>query len=365
MNLSSPSLLILLALPHVLCGCAAGSALKREPDAVTKHLRIYVEHGVEPLCAGDFARFERMFVAIGDAAGISLDGEVVDMYYWALDPDTGAVPSEAGCGKTSQGCYRQSSDTVHATKSSWDHELAHAVINRASPYLSDYLDEAFAEAFTDFPTVFPYGVELPSEQIDIEDRTLLSRSSGSHFVRWGMEEYGVPEWEDLDDLPGTETFERWTGVSVHDAEAQWLQDSPFAYPSILRCGGRPELPTDEGGFSFEPSRECGDPTVQSWGSTSRGGCFQFRPERTGIYRIDVEGLLGISRCLDEPLVDASEHHNGTFRPEIAKTPPASRLINDTDYVELESGTPYRACLSSSEPPTRMEATWVATGFSSP
>lgn len=346
-------------------GCVAESPETREPDGKTVHLRVFVEDGVDPLCAGDFARFERMFVAIGEAAGIDLDGEVVDVHYWALDPDTGAVPSEAGCGATSQGCYRQSTDTVHATRSSWDHELAHSVINRASLHLSDYLDEAFAEAFIESPTVFPYGVELPSEQLDVEDRTLLSRSSGSHFVRWGMQEYGVPDWKELDGLRGTEAFERWAGVSVHDAEAQWLQESPFAYPSILRCGGYSEIPTGEAGFSFEPSRECSDPTVQSWGTTSRGGCFQFRPARSGIYRIDVEGLAGISRCLDEPMVDASEHHNGTFRPEIAQTPPGSRLINDTDYVELEAGTPYRACISSSEPPTRIEATWVAPSFSLP
>lgn len=296
-----------------LCILAATACGEEFPEIryETEHLRIGTTFDA-PLCRGDLEHYEQVIANTEQLLATTVN-QAVEVYLWNhLESTT----SPGWCSSSSaNGCFEDG--IVYADHSSIDHELVHAVVATfAEP--TRFWNEGAAEALQSAPTVF--GSSAPVDNLDLV-APQLSYSTAGHFSRWLLETYGLDRYRELLRAPGSsrEAFESTYGMSVEDAQEQYLAEAPHSYGALLSCD-HPDLPqTGEHRWSEAVEVDCSSPDVRSV-PTGMGVYRVLTISERGFYELSTTAEAGVIKsCYDEERKTPISHGD----PDYGDVPPAS------------------------------------------
>lgn len=301
---------------HLLLGLAMFGCQQDSTLAIsyqTEHLDIGVELD-HPLCRGDLDALERIVLEVEDELEVEMQ-DVTTVYVWD-DERWWSGPNQNCQEDAALGCFDVSAGTVSTSYEALNHELVHATMGSRGTH--PFFDESVADIYAGDQTRL--GSSLPSDSAGT-DQYGIDRATGRHFVRWIRERWGLHRLAQLLDS-GESTFENFEGVygvSLADAEAMYVDDAPFGYPSLHVCTAPPLLGQDST-WTAQLGLDC------DAGSDTRVAGDGMIMHRTftivtpGRYRIRTDAdWFDIFRCsgprADEPqpgddLKDAPEHHAG-------------------------------------------------------
>jgi hypothetical protein len=267
----------------------------------TEHLRIGTDLG-HPLCAGDLAAYEAVIRRTEDELGFSMASKY-SVSIWS-DEAWETVGREY-CGRRALGCTFHDKEAIFTSLSAVDHELAHAVISidNLTPFFAEGLADVYGgDTYRGSQTRF--GFTAPADSLELAATEIDQRTS-QHFVRWLRETWDGTKLGELARLGkrADERFDEVYGLSFAEAQAMYLAEAPWGYPSLDSCGGAPlEFADDLGGWRVTVELDCDtSEDVRAIGF----GVATFRTldvPVAGHYSVssDADGLL-LSRCATGPI----------------------------------------------------------------
>lgn len=220
----------LLLLGLAITGCQQDSTLPITYQ--TEHLNIGVDLD-HPLCQGDLDALERIVYRVEDELEVEMQ-DITTVYVWD-DERWWSGPNQNCDEDAALGCYHFSVGTISTSYAALNHEVVHATLG--SRGVHPFFEESVADIHAGDQTRF--GTTLPSDNAGA-DLHSIDHATGRHFVRWLRERWGVHSLARLLDS-GESTFENFEGVygvSLADAQAMYVDDAPFAYPSLHVCTGQ-------------------------------------------------------------------------------------------------------------------------------
>jgi hypothetical protein len=195
----------------------------------TEHLDIGVDLD-HPLCRGDLDALERIIFKVQDELEVEMDG-VTTVYVWD-DERWWSGPNQNCHEDAALGCFELAIGTISTSYEALNHELVHATMGFRGVH--PFFDESVADIYAGDQTRF--GNSLPSDSAGT-DQYGIDHATGRHFVRWLRERWGVHRLAQLL-ASGESTFENFGGVyglPLSEAEAMYVDDAPFGYPSLNAC----------------------------------------------------------------------------------------------------------------------------------
>ncbi len=228
---------------------------------------------------------------VEDALGVHMDKRV-ELYLWATYPD---------CKDAEIGCYNSAQHEINTSWAGVDHELVHAIT--ADCDVEDKLHvEGLAEAFSNELRKFPAIVTMPSDNLGRKKGHFVDYATAGHFHRWLWETQGPGPTQRL--LNG-HSFHDSFGISLEEAEQQWLDEAAWVYPQHEPCPrGCAELPGDDDGWSATLELDCGRDDTTSGGYDGLRTCRSIDVTAAGIYGFESDGYTSFVRLTEDKVQEA-------------------------------------------------------------
>lgn len=193
-----------------------------------------------PICAGTLNNFEAHLDFVESSLARTLPFGQRIRYYW-ITQDLGSW-----CSERAAGCYYPGTVVIIGSGDSIGHEIVHAVLN-AEARTNFFLEEALAERYSGVGAYHRDSQDLrpdPSELLWISPSDYrfgdLDYAVANHFMAYVQQRFGTGPTRGIADVVAEaagppeleQTFERFTGVSFAELEADWEASSRTYYRGL-------------------------------------------------------------------------------------------------------------------------------------
>jgi hypothetical protein len=272
----------------------------------------------EELCAGDL-RWMDEFVRRVEVDLDAADDEPVEIHLF--HPNEPRLPNRC----ESSACYDVKHARIFSPPASLEHEIVHAVNERVGRPADILYREGIANALPNRRQLF--GRTFPSDNLDLDHPDLDGRTIG-HFMRWLWEEHDRDAFRRL---ARGELFADAFGFTFEDAEAEFLEEAPWAYPRRWPCSAPPLQAAGEHAWEETLTFACDDDLTMtisaqapSVDTHTRRTTRTFEVTRAGLYHFTGLHRFDLVKCQLAPVDDAPPETAG---PRAA--PPDPRALDET------------------------------------